>query len=88
MDFFNGKGAEMFGYCVYGVGCAEVEVDCLTGDHKVLRSDIVMDVGDSLNPAVDIGQIEGAYVQVKGTFYNCNGKNALFRVMACLPWKN
>lgn len=35
VDFFNGKGAEMFGYCVYGTACCEVEVDCLTGDHHV-----------------------------------------------------
>ncbi|WKY06780.1 hypothetical protein Q1695_006737 [Nippostrongylus brasiliensis] len=68
VDFFNGKGAELFGYCVYGTACCEVEVDCLTGDHYLLRTDIVMDVGDSLNPAVDIGQIEGAFVQGYGLF--------------------
>ena len=48
-----------------GTACTEVEIDCLTGDHVVLSTDIVMDVGDSLNPALDIGQIEGAFVQVK-----------------------
>ncbi|KAL6737361.1 hypothetical protein Aduo_011012 [Ancylostoma duodenale] len=68
VDFFNGKGAELFGYCVYGSACCEVEVDCLTGDHHLLRTDIVMDVGDSLNPAVDIGQIEGAFIQGYGLF--------------------
>ncbi|KAK6752647.1 hypothetical protein RB195_003825 [Necator americanus] len=68
VDFFNGKGAELFGYCVYGTACCEVEVDCLTGDHYLLRTDIVMDVGDSLNPAVDIGQIEGAFIQGYGLF--------------------
>ncbi|KAI6200324.1 Ferredoxin [Aphelenchoides besseyi] len=68
IDFMNGKGAECFGYCVYGVGCSEVEIDCLTGDHHVLRTDIVMDVGDSLNPAIDIGQIEGAFTQGYGLF--------------------
>uniref|UniRef100_A0A915DBV3 Xanthine dehydrogenase n=1 Tax=Ditylenchus dipsaci TaxID=166011 RepID=A0A915DBV3_9BILA len=68
IDFMDGKGAEAFGYCVYGVACSEVEVDCLTGDHHVLRTDIVMDIGDSLNPAIDIGQIEGAFVQGYGLF--------------------
>ncbi|XP_069624485.1 xanthine dehydrogenase/oxidase isoform X2 [Ranitomeya imitator] len=55
-------------YFSYGVACSEVEIDCLTGDHKNLRTDIVMDVGMSLNPAIDIGQIEGAFVQGLGLF--------------------
>ncbi|XP_040295315.1 aldehyde oxidase-like isoform X2 [Bufo bufo] len=55
-------------YFVYGVACSEVEIDCLTGDHKNLRTDMVMDVGCSINPAVDIGQIEGAFVQGLGLF--------------------
>ncbi|KAM4041887.1 xanthine dehydrogenase/oxidase [Anomaloglossus baeobatrachus] len=55
-------------YFSYGVACSEVEIDCLTGDHKNLRTDIVMDVGRSLNPAIDIGQIEGAFVQGLGLF--------------------
>ena len=44
-------------YHCYGAAATEVEVDCLTGDHRIIRTDIVMDVGDSLNPAVDIGQV-------------------------------
>ncbi|XP_075451587.1 xanthine dehydrogenase/oxidase isoform X2 [Ascaphus truei] len=55
-------------YFSYGVACSEVEIDCLTGDHRNLRTDIVMDVGTSLNPAIDIGQIEGAFVQGLGLF--------------------
>lgn len=46
------------------MAASEVEVDCLTGDAKVLRADILMDIGASINPAIDIGQIEGAFVQV------------------------
>ena len=57
-----------FAYYSYGVGVSEVEIDCLTGDHTVVRSDILMDVGSSLYPALDIGQIEGAFVQGMGLY--------------------
>eukprot|EP01111_Echinosteliopsis_oligospora_P015503 TRINITY_DN6157_c0_g1_i1.p1 TRINITY_DN6157_c0_g1~~TRINITY_DN6157_c0_g1_i1.p1 ORF type:complete len:771 (+),score=277.00 TRINITY_DN6157_c0_g1_i1:923-3235(+) len=63
----NGVGDGIpFNYYNYGAACSEVEIDCLTGDHHVLRTDILMDVGDSLNPSIDIGQIEGAFVQGMG----------------------
>uniref|UniRef100_A0A8C2TY95 Xanthine dehydrogenase/oxidase n=1 Tax=Coturnix japonica TaxID=93934 RepID=A0A8C2TY95_COTJA len=66
-NFETNKG-KPFHYFSYGVACSEVEIDCLTGDHKNIRTDIVMDVGTSLNPAIDIGQIEGAFVQGIGLF--------------------
>ena len=58
----------MYYYWTQGVGCSEVELDLLTGDHTVLRTDIKMDVGRSINPAIDYGQIEGAFVQGQGLF--------------------
>ncbi|ORY59677.1 molybdopterin binding aldehyde oxidase/xanthine dehydrogenase [Pseudomassariella vexata] len=58
----------MYYYWTQGVGITEVELDLLTGDHTVLRTDIMMDVGRSINPAIDYGQIEGAFVQGQGLF--------------------
>lgn len=66
-DFKNNKG-KPFNYFTFGVACAEVEIDCLSGDHQVIRTDIVMDLGESINPAIDIGQIEGAFIQGYGLF--------------------
>lgn len=55
-----------FYYYAFGMACTEVEVDILTGHHTILRTDILHDVGDSLNPQIDIGQIEGGYIQGNG----------------------
>lgn len=55
-----------FLYFVWGVTCSEVEIDCLTGEFEVLRSDLLYDAHKSPNPAIDIGQIEGAFVQGMG----------------------
>ncbi|CAK6980440.1 xanthine dehydrogenase/oxidase [Scomber scombrus] len=66
-DFETNSG-RAFNYFSYGVACSEVEIDCLTGAHKNLSTTIVMDVGHSLNPAIDIGQVEGGFMQGLGLF--------------------
>ena len=55
-----------FYYFAYGAAVTEVVVDTLTGENRVLRADILHDCGDSLNPAVDLGQVEGGYIQGVG----------------------
>jgi xanthine dehydrogenase large subunit len=55
-----------FFYFAYGAAVSEVVVDTLTGEHKLLAADLLHDVGTSLNPAIDIGQVEGAYIQGYG----------------------
>ncbi|XP_056157550.1 aldehyde oxidase 3-like [Lampris incognitus] len=55
-------------YFTYGVCCSEVELDCLTGDYMTLRTDLVLDIGRSINPSVDIGQIEGAFMLGLGLY--------------------
>uniref|UniRef100_A0A670I4I9 FAD-binding PCMH-type domain-containing protein n=1 Tax=Podarcis muralis TaxID=64176 RepID=A0A670I4I9_PODMU len=67
MDWKTGEG-HAFPYYVFGTACSEVEIDCLTGDHKNIRTDIVMDACFSINPAVDIGQIEGGFMQGLGLY--------------------
>jgi xanthine dehydrogenase large subunit len=63
-------GARMRGhpffYFSFGAAAAEVAIDTLTGESRVLRADLVQDCGQSLNPAIDLGQIEGAFVQGQG----------------------
>jgi len=58
----------MYYYFTQGASCSEVELDVLTGDHTVLRTDIKMDIGRSINPAIDYGQIEGAFIQGQGLY--------------------
>ncbi|XP_025022291.1 aldehyde oxidase [Python bivittatus] len=67
MDWEKGKG-HAFPYFNFAATCSEVEIDCLTGDHKNLRTDIVIDGSFSINPAIDIGQIEGGFVQGLGLY--------------------
>ncbi|KAF4260911.1 hypothetical protein KXW12_007964 [Aspergillus fumigatus] len=59
---------QMFFYFTQGVAAAEVEIDTLTGDWTPLRADIKMDVGRTINPSIDYGQIEGAFIQGQGLF--------------------
>ncbi len=64
-DRASGKGRPFFYYAT-GASVSEVLIDTLTGEYKNLRTDILQDVGHSINPAIDIGQIEGAFVQGQG----------------------
>jgi xanthine dehydrogenase large subunit len=61
----EGRG-HAFYYFAYGAACSEVSVDTLTGEYVVERTDILHDCGRSLNPAIDLGQIEGGFVQGMG----------------------
>ncbi len=64
-DRAKAKGRPFF-YFAYGAACSEVIIDTLTGEMKVTRADILHDVGRSLKPALDIGQVEGGFVQGMG----------------------
>ncbi|MGZ3184473.1 MAG: xanthine dehydrogenase molybdopterin binding subunit [Telluria sp.] len=69
-----------FSYYAYGAAVSEVVVDTLTGEWKLLRADALYDAGNSLNPAIDIGQVEGAFIQGMGwltteeLWWNAGGK--------------
>ncbi|WP_415404012.1 xanthine dehydrogenase molybdopterin binding subunit [Tateyamaria sp. SN3-11] len=64
-DRIKGQGRPFF-YFAYGAAVSEVVIDTLTGENRILRTDILHDAGASLNPAIDIGQVEGGYVQGAG----------------------
>lgn len=64
-DRIKGQGRPFF-YFAYGCALTEVVIDTLTGEYRILRADILHDAGASLNPALDIGQVEGGYVQGAG----------------------
>jgi xanthine dehydrogenase large subunit len=62
----NAARGRPFFYFAYGAAVSEVALDTLTGENRILRTDILHDVGRSLNPAIDLGQIEGGFVQGAG----------------------
>ena len=64
-DRIRGAGRPFF-YFAYGCAVSEVVIDTLTGENRILRADILQDAGASLNPSLDIGQVEGGYVQGAG----------------------
>ena len=64
-DRMRGTGRPFF-YFAYGAAVTEVVIDTLTGENRILRADLLHDTGTSLNTALDIGQVEGAYVQGAG----------------------
>jgi xanthine dehydrogenase large subunit len=64
-DHQTGTGTPFF-YYAYGAAVVEVELNGLTGEHRLRRVDVLHDVGDSLSPAIDRGQVEGAFVQGYG----------------------
>jgi xanthine dehydrogenase large subunit len=64
-DFASSTGRPFY-YFAYGAAASEVAVDTLTGESRVLRTELIQDCGRSLNPAIDLGQIEGAFVQGMG----------------------
>ncbi len=64
-DRVKGRGRP-FLYFSYGASVTEVVIDTLTGENRILRTDILHDAGASLNPELDVGQVEGAYVQGAG----------------------
>jgi xanthine dehydrogenase large subunit len=64
-DRATGRGRPFY-YFAYGAACSEVTIDTLTGEYQLDRCDVIEDVGRSLNPAIDIGQVEGGFIQGVG----------------------
>src|SRR3546814_10138747 len=64
-DRAAGRGNPFY-YFAYGVAATEVLVDCFTGEYRFTRADLLHDCGSSLNPAIDLGPVEGAYLQGLG----------------------
>jgi xanthine dehydrogenase large subunit len=64
-DRANAKGRPFY-YFAYGAACSEAAIDTMTGEMRILRVDLLHDVGASINPAIDVGQVEGGFVQGMG----------------------
>jgi len=64
-DRASARGRPFF-YFAYGAAVSEVAIDTLTGENRILRTDILHDAGQSLNPAIDLGQVEGGFMQGAG----------------------
>ena len=93
LDFsWDTKIGRYYDYFTSGVACSEVEVDVLTGGHHIISTDIIMDVGDSLNPALDIGQVYSYTVYVNSylllVVFWIRLKEPLLKALGCIQWKN
>ncbi|XP_075464804.1 aldehyde oxidase 2-like [Ascaphus truei] len=84
LDWDSKEGTESPDF-IFGAVCSEVEIDCRTGDHKNLRTDVVMDVGSSINKALNIEQIEGAFVQGLALFTSEDLKYSLQESLNTTP---
>ena len=92
LDFnWETKTGRHYDYFTSGVACSEVEVDVLTGGHHIISTDIIMDVGDSLNPALDIGQVYNSYTsiyQIMLIVLSIRLKEPSLKELDCVRWKN
>ena len=90
LDFsWDTKVGRYYDYFTSGVACSEVEVDVLTGGHHIISTDIIMDVGDSLNPALDIGQVYCMSITIcYVVVFWIRLKEPLLKALGCIQWKN
>ncbi|KAB0801417.1 hypothetical protein PPYR_05771 [Photinus pyralis] len=88
---FSSSLPDVNAYHIYGATCAEVQIDVLTGQHNILRVDLIEDTGNSMSPHVDIGQVEGAFMMGVGYWtseeiiYNPEGELATNRTWNYKP---